>query len=65
MISPPQGFGIPLVDFASFVVFAMLADRGLLPSPPYRWLWFVLCVMLALFFFAAWIVDLGARLRIL
>ena len=62
MISPPHGFGIPLVDFAFFVIFAMLADRDIPPSPKYRWLWFALCVVLAVLFFAAWLVDLGARL---
>jgi len=61
MSFPPHGFGIPLVDFACFVLFVLLSDR--IPyKPSYRLLFFALCMILALLFFAAWLVDLGARL---
>ena len=59
---PPHGYGIPLVDFAFFVIFAMLADRVTPPAPAYRWLWFLLCLILAILFFLAWLVDLGANI---
>lgn len=58
----PHGFGIALVDFAFFVIFAIYSDSMYRPSNAYRWFFFVLCVILALLFFIAWLVDLGARL---
>jgi hypothetical protein len=61
-MSLPHGFGIALVDFAFFVIFAIYSDNTFRPSTAYRWLFFTLCVIVALFFFFAWIVDLGARL---
>jgi len=61
-MSLPHGFGIPLVDFAFFVIFAIYADSNYRPSTMYRWLFFALCVIVALFFFFAWLVDLGARI---
>lgn len=60
-MSFPHGFGIPLADFAFFVWFAYLADANFRPANAYRWLFFALCVVVALFFFVGWIVDLGAR----
>lgn len=58
----PHGFGIALVDFAFFVLFAIFADNAFRPPNFYRWIFFALCVVVALFFFFAWLVDLGARL---
>jgi len=60
---PPRGFGSALPDFAFFVIFAFAADTNFMPKTPYtyRWSFFVLCVILAVLFFIAWIVDLGAR----
>ena len=60
-MSFPHGFGIPLVDFAFFVFFAILADDNYRPSSAYRWAFFVLCVVIALLFFVAWLSDLGAH----
>jgi hypothetical protein len=57
----PHGFGIALVDFAFFVIFALYADNNYRPPTMYRWIFFVLCFVLALLFFIAWLVDLGAR----
>jgi hypothetical protein len=61
---PPKGFGSALPDFAFFLIFAYYADANFRPVPPYsyRWLFFVLCVILALLFFIAWLSDLGAHL---
>jgi hypothetical protein len=58
----PHGFGIPLADFAFFVWFVILADDTFRPAAFYRWIFFVLCVLTALFFFIAWLADLGAHL---
>jgi hypothetical protein len=60
---PPRGFGSALPDFAFFVIFAFAADTNFRPVAPYtyRWLFFALCVILAVLFFVAWIVDLGAH----
>ncbi len=61
-MSLPHGFGIALIDFAFFVIFAIYSDSTFRPSNAYRWLFFVLCVIIALFFFFAWLIDLGARI---
>jgi hypothetical protein len=61
---PPRGFASALCDFSAFVVFAFLADNSYGPKAPYgyRWLFFALCVILAVLYFCAWIVDLGAHI---
>lgn len=61
-MSFPHGFGIPLLDFAAFVVFAILADFYYRPATFYRWIFFALCLLLALFFFVSWLAGLGAHL---
>jgi hypothetical protein len=58
---PPMGFRNALIDFSLCVLFAYLADTLYRPPAAYRWLLFVLCAVLSLLFFIAWIVDLGAR----
>lgn len=60
---PPGGFEKALIDFAFFVLFAYLADAHYKPALFYRWVFFVLCVIISLLFFLAWIVDLGARIN--
>lgn len=61
-MSFPHGFGVPLIDFAFFVLFAYYADTLYKPSAFYRWIFFVLCVLIALFFFIAWLSDIGGKL---
>ena len=58
----PHGFGIALVDFAFFVLFVILADMLFKPPHFYKWIFFALCVLLALLFFCSWLVDIGARI---
>jgi hypothetical protein len=58
----PHGFGIPLVDFASFVVFAYLASGRYRPPMYWQWVFFVLFVLIAVLFFFAWAIDLGAHI---
>lgn len=57
----PHGFGTPLLDFAFFVLFAYYADTQYKPAAFYRWIFFILCAVLALLFFVAWLIDLGAH----
>ena len=57
----PHGFGIPLVDFAAFVAFALLASLLFRPTVFYRWVFFVLSAALAVLFVLAWAIDLGAH----
>jgi hypothetical protein len=58
----PHGFGVPLLDFAAFVAFAIWSAYAFRPATAYRWVFFVLCVIIALLFFVGWIIDLGAKL---
>lgn len=58
----PHGFGIPLADFAFTVWFAWLAQQHFRPSNIVQWAFFVLSIAIALLFFVAWIIDLGAHL---
>jgi hypothetical protein len=57
----PQGFGIPLLDFAAFVFFAYLADSYTWPARGYRWFFALLFAAIAILFFICWIRDLGAH----
>lgn len=58
----PHGFDRALVDFASFVLLGWLASRLFRPPEFWQWVFFVLFLLLAVLFFLAWIMDLGAKL---
>ncbi len=56
-----HGFGIGLIDFTFFWFCAYIAAQNFKPVEFWRWVVFVIFVVLGLLFFLAWLVDLGAH----